>query len=99
VIRGLEQQPADVVVTALNLPPNGGSDLLAAMRLRAEWRGIPILALANSADQVRSRAAQPTDFQDCQVMFDHDAMLQSVARLASALASSEAAPVCLGEER
>ncbi len=99
VIHGLEQQPADVVVTALDLPPNGSSDLLAAMRLRAEWRGIPILALVNSADQVRSRAAQPTDFQDCQVMFDHDAMLQSVARLASALASSEAAPVFVGEER
>jgi len=39
------------------------------------------------------------DFQDCQVKFDREAMLESVARLAATLASSEAAPVCAGEER
>jgi len=102
-IRGLEQQPVDIVVAALDLPPNGSSALLAAMRRRPEWEGIPILALAESAEQVRTRARQPPgqtiDFQDCQVKFDREAMLVSVARLSSALASAEAAPVCVGEER
>jgi hypothetical protein len=33
------------------------------------------------------------------VKFDREAMLESVARLASTLASSETVPVCVGEER
>jgi two-component system chemotaxis sensor kinase CheA len=80
VIRGLEQQPVDVVVTSLDLPPGGSSAVLAAMRRCPEWRGIPVLAL------------------DCQVKFDREAMLESVARLASALASAETTPVGAGQE-
>jgi two-component system chemotaxis sensor kinase CheA len=98
-IRGLEQHPVDIVVTALDLPPDGSSALLAAMRRRTEWQRIPILALADSAEQARARAGRTTDFQDCQAKFDREAMLESVARLASTLASSEAVPVCVGEER
>ena len=56
-IRGLEQQPVDVVVAALDLPPNGSSALLAAMRRRPEWEGIPVLALADSAEQVQAEPA------------------------------------------
>jgi two-component system chemotaxis sensor kinase CheA len=96
-IRGLEQQPVDIVVTAMDLPPNGSSALLAAMRRHPEWEAIPVLALVDSAEQVR--AGQPMGFQDCQAKFDREAMLQSVARLASALASAETAPVCVGERR
>ena len=98
-VRGLEQHPVDIVITALDLPPNGSPDLLSALRCRKEWQGIPVLALADSAEQVRARAGQPEDFQDCQIKFDREAMLESVARLASRLASSAGAPVCAGEER
>jgi two-component system chemotaxis sensor kinase CheA len=97
--RGLEQEPVDVVVAALDLPPDGSSALLAAMRRRPEWKTIPVLALADSAEQVQARTSKPMDFQDCQVKFDREAMLESVARLASALASAGAAPVPVGEER
>jgi two-component system chemotaxis sensor kinase CheA len=99
VIRGLEQQPVDLVVTALDLPPNGSAALLAAMRRRPEWQAIPVLALADSALQVQAGAGQAAGFQDCQPKFDREAMLESVARLASALASAETAPVTAGEER
>jgi CheY-like chemotaxis protein len=98
-IRGLEQQPVDVVVTALDLPPTGSSALLAAMRRRPEWEGIPVLALADSAEKAQASATRTAGFQDCQTKFDREAMLESVARLASALASAETAPVCVGEER
>ena len=98
-IRSLEHHTVDIVVTALDLPPGGSSALLAAIRRRTEWQTIPILALANSAEQARARAGQALDLQDCQVKFDREAMLESVARLASTLASSEAVPVCVGEER
>jgi two-component system chemotaxis sensor kinase CheA len=93
VIRGLEQHAVDVVVTALDLPPDGSAAVLDAIRRRPEWRGIPVLALADSpeqvAEQVNHRAGQQVEFQDCQVKFDRGAMLESVARLASALDLAE----------
>jgi CheY-like chemotaxis protein len=98
-IRGLEQHQVDIVVTALDLPPDGSSALLAAMRQRTEWQGIPVLALADSVAQAQARGGQTTDLQDCQVKFDREAMLESVARLAATLASTEAATVCVGGER
>ena len=61
-IRGLEQQPVDVVMAALDLPPDGSSALLAALRKRPEWAGIPVLALADSAEQVRSVAGRHDGF-------------------------------------
>ena len=98
-IRRLEQQPVDVVVATLDLPPDGTSALLAAMRRRPDWEGIPVLALADSAEEAKAQAYCATGFQDCQTKFDREAMLESVARLASALAAAEAAPVCVGEGR
>jgi CheY-like chemotaxis protein len=81
------------VVASLDLPPGGTSALLAGLRRRPEWEAIPVLALAESAEQVRTQSGQPTGFQDCQVKFDREAMLASLARLASALASAAAVPV------
>ena len=43
-IRGLEQQPVDIVVAALDLPPKGSFALLEAMRRRPEWEGAPAKA-------------------------------------------------------
>jgi len=98
-IRGLEQQRVDVVAAAVDLPPNGSSALLAAMHGRPEWEAIPILALADSTEQSLSSALRTAGFQDCQAKFDREAMLDSVSRLASALASTENAPVCAERER
>ena len=76
-MRGMEQQPADVVVAALDLPPKGGSALLAAMRQRAEWQGIPILALADAAGQAQVSVLQAEGFEGCQAKFDREALLES----------------------
>lgn len=95
----LERQRVDVVVTALNLPPDGSSALIAAMRQRLEWQGIPVLALADSAAQLQAGAEEAAGCQDCQSMFDREALLESVAHLAAALSSSEPALVSAGEGR
>ena len=92
-IRELEQQAVDIVVASLDLPLEGGSALLNSMRRRPEWEAIPVLALAESVEQVEARAGRRTgegpgqgaEFQDCQLKFDRKAMLESVARLASTL--------------
>ena len=95
-IRGMEQQPADVVVAALDLPPKGAASLCAAMRGRPEWRQIPVLALADSAAPIKSSAAQAAGFEDCQDKFDREALLESVARLAAAHAAPDAGPAFTG---
>ncbi|MGA3239998.1 MAG: chemotaxis protein CheW [Bryobacteraceae bacterium] len=94
-IRMLEQQSVDAVVASLDLPLGGTSALLAAMRRRPEWEAIPVLALAESAEQVRTQSGQTTGFQDCQMKFDREAMLASLTRLASVLASAVTEPVCV----
>jgi two-component system chemotaxis sensor kinase CheA len=98
-IRAMEQQPADVVVAAMDLPPKGSSALLAAMRARPEWERIPLLGLADSSGQLQSSEARTAGFKDCQAKFEGNAILESVARLASAEALHENAPVCAGEEK
>ena len=98
-IREMEQQAADVVVTAMDLPPAGSSALVAAMRARPEWERIPVLGLADSADQLRTSAMRTAGFEDCQAKFESGAILASVARLVSAEASEKTEPACAGKER
>jgi two-component system, chemotaxis family, sensor kinase CheA len=98
-IAKLKQQPVDVVLAALDLPPGGCSALLAGMRSRPEWERIPVLALAESAEQLQGAAARTEGFQDCQPKFDRALVLESVARLVSQPASFAEAPVGAGVER
>jgi two-component system chemotaxis sensor kinase CheA len=95
VMSKLEQHPVDVVVTALELPPDGSSALLAALRCRSEFARIPILALVDSIDQVRASAAQTAGFQDCQAKFDGLLVLESVARLVSPQSAVDAITECV----
>ena len=66
---------------------------------RPEWERIPVLALAESDEQLQAPAAKTAGFQDCQAKFDREGMLESVARLASALASAELAADSAWERR
>lgn len=96
-IRSLEQQRVDAVVAALNLPPTGTSALIAAIRLRPEWGAIPVLALADTAEQARTSAGPADGFHDYLAKFDREAMLASLERLASALTPGSVR-VSVGEE-
>ena len=98
-MRGIEQQPADVVVAALDLPPRGGAALVTAMHARPEWERIPLLGLADSAGQLQSSAARTAGFEDCQAKFDGNAVLESVARLVSAQPPEKTEPISAGEEK
>ncbi len=98
-IREMELQPTDVVVAAMDLPPKGGSALAAIMRARPDWERIPLLGLADSASQLQSSAARTAGFEECEAKFDGNAILESVARLASAEAPPKNEPICVGEEK
>ena len=98
-MREIEQQPTDVVVTAMDLPPRGGAALVTAMHARPEWERIPLLGLADSAGQLQSSAARTAGFEDCQAKFDGNAVLESVARLVSAQPPEKTEPISAGEEK
>jgi CheY-like chemotaxis protein len=89
----------DVVAAAWDLPPEGSSALLAAMRRRPEWEKIPVLALTDSAKPAQSAAARKAGFHDCQMKFDREQVLESVAQLVSPADSADTEPVCAGKVR
>jgi two-component system chemotaxis sensor kinase CheA len=98
-MRRLERQPVDIVVVALDLPPDGSSALLTSMRSRAEWESIPVLALANTARQMKSRAVRTAGYEECQMKSDQAQVLESVARLTSLASEDEAIAACAGEDK
>ncbi len=85
----LEHQPVSVVLAALNLSPGSGSQLFAAMRRRPEWERIPVLAVADSADEIQTSQWRAQGFRGCLAKFDSSAILEAVERLISATAPDE----------
>ena len=98
-VRWLEHHPVDLIVAALDLPNKGSSALLAALRRRPEWVGIPVLALAESADQARVSAARKAGYKDCLARCDQELVLESVARIVSPPDAFDAELVGVREER
>jgi len=98
-LRRLEQQPIDIVVTALDLPPDGSAALLAVIRSRPEWKNIPVMAVADATDHILASAVRTAGFHDCHAKTDSVSILESVARLTSPLASAAAALVLVAEGR
>jgi CheY-like chemotaxis protein len=88
-IHCLEHQQVRVVLAALNLSPGSGSALLTAMRRQPDWVRIPVLAVADSVEEIEKSQWQAHGFQDCQTKFDSSAILEAVTRLVSAAASDE----------
>lgn len=96
-LRELQQTTIDIVVAALNLPSQGCAALRQEMRRRPEWESIPLLALADSTQQVQAQIDR-TAFEDCQPKFDREAMLESLTRLAAAVHFTETSPLLVGQE-
>jgi two-component system chemotaxis sensor kinase CheA len=95
----LELQQVAVILAALNLPDDGSSALLAAVRNRPDLEGIPIIAIAESREGMQKRECLAAGFQDCQMCFDAPAILESVAKLVSEPESEEMQLECVGEKR
>jgi len=95
----MEQHKVDVVVASMDLPPNGSSALLAAIRSHPEWERLPVIAVTDSTDHILVAAVRAAGFQDCQAKNDSAAILESVTRLALPLASTEPELACVGEDK
>src|ERR1039458_5857216 len=89
-LRELECRKIDVVLTGLDLPSDGtGHGLLEEMRRLPGLAHVPALALVDSAEQAKAQREHPRGFADYPLKFDRDAMLISLARLASAVGTPE----------
>jgi two-component system chemotaxis sensor kinase CheA len=89
-LRELECRKIDVVLTGLDLPSDGtGHGLLEEMRRLPGLAHVPALALVDSAEQAKAQQEHPRGFADYPLKFDRDAMLISLARLASAVGTPE----------
>ncbi len=85
----LEHQPVNAVLAALNLSQGAGSPLLTAMRRRPEWEKIPVLAVADTPEEIEASQWRAQGYQGCLAKFDSSAILKAVGRLAPAKASDE----------
>jgi CheY-like chemotaxis protein len=83
----------NVVVTALDLPGGGGYEFLQRMRGEPLLASVPVVALANCAEDTNERTPGAGHFQDYLIRGDREAMLRSIQQLASALGR----PVPVGE--
>jgi CheY-like chemotaxis protein len=89
-LRELERRKIDVVLAGLDLPSDGtGHGLLEEMRRLPGLAHVPALALVDSAEQAQAQREHPRGFADYPLKFDRDAMLISLARLASAVGTPE----------
>ena len=100
-LRELERARSTWCWPALDLPSDGGSHSSGRDAARARLgTAFPRWPWSISAEQVQSAAETAREGSpDYQMKFDRDAMLQSLARLAAALARAETAPVLAGEKR
>ncbi|HVN03171.1 MAG TPA: chemotaxis protein CheW [Bryobacteraceae bacterium] len=89
-LRELERRKIDVVLAGLDLPSDGGHGLLAQMRRLPGLAQVPALALLDSAEQAQAFQEHPQGFSGCQLKFDREAMLRSLARLANVVGTPEA---------
>jgi two-component system chemotaxis sensor kinase CheA len=92
----LERAPVEVVLASLELEPEGLAPLVAALRKRPEWAGIPVVALAGSAERA---ARVPEGVAGCHAKFDRAAMLASIDRLSAAVTGLTLAPADAGVGR
>jgi two-component system chemotaxis sensor kinase CheA len=80
----------DVVMASLDLP-GSGVDLLTRIRKLPGLGTLPVLALANRAEETETPLAQIHRFEDYQMKFDRVSMLRSIEKLATAV-SAESLP-------
>lgn len=81
-IEALERGKAGVVVTSLEPVLPGADTLIAAARTQSP---VPLLVLAESAEQQQSWRPLRESQEDCQCKYDWKAMSASLARLATAV--------------
>ena len=86
-LQAMDRQPIQVLVVGGDVVLNDAAGLKEVRKYATSF-AIPMLALTNSTGELQSRKASGPHFDDYQLRFERDAMLQSIARLASVVHST-----------
>ncbi|HYA17621.1 MAG TPA: chemotaxis protein CheW [Bryobacteraceae bacterium] len=89
-LRAAEHQRPDLLVAAQTLPPAGAPSLVEQIRRRHGLERLPALTLTTGAESPHQSSGG--EFDDCQAMFDWDAMVESLRRLSGAIENHTAQP-------
>jgi two-component system chemotaxis sensor kinase CheA len=92
----LEKRKIDVVVASASLRSAEQAGLREKMQRTPKFAVIPILTLADTAEENGKPGGPARDIEDHQMKFDREAMLHSVAKLAAAV-RAESTPVLAGD--
>ena len=84
VLSRLGSHRVDVLLSGLDLPGEDPLELLRRIRLSPEWNEVPAVALAGHPEETEKSAERDFDFDEYHMKFDREAVLGSIARLASA---------------
>ena len=84
VLSRLGSHRVDVLLSGLDWPGEDPLELLRRIRLSPEWKEVPVVALAGHPEETEKSAERDLDFNEYHMKFDREAVLGSIARLASA---------------
>lgn len=91
-LQELGKRKIDVLMAALDLPPEGGAGLLDCMRNNQELAGIPAIALAGQSEELEGPSPGRPRFEEYQMKFDREGMLRSILHLVTAVGTEPATP-------
>jgi CheY-like chemotaxis protein len=89
----LEQQAVDLLIIDRRLTTGDPSVLLKSLRQQPDCLHIPVLAVVDSAEDLRNFDRDSTGFHDCHLKYDKMAILESVAQLVASTPTAEPALV------
>lgn len=77
----LEQQPVDVVVTDIDMPYCNGYELTQAIKRRAEWQHIPVMAVTALSGEEDRRKGMAAGIDEYKVKLDREEVLRALEQL------------------
>ena len=81
VLRALDQRQADVLLSSVDLPPNGGHALLETIRHQPAYQRLPAIGLLDEGG-ISGKGNSSVDFEEYQRKFDWEGMVRAIGRLA-----------------
>ena len=77
----LEQQPVDVVVTDIDMPYCNGYELTQALKKRADWQHIPVMAVTSLSGEEDRRKGMAAGIDEYKIKLDREEVLRALEQL------------------
>lgn len=77
----LEHQPVDVVVTDIDMPYCNGYELTQALKKRADWQHIPVMAVTSLSGEEDRRKGMAAGIDEYKIKLDREEVLRALEQL------------------